>query len=239
MKPLTQRRLEPELMDDPALDGAEHRRALAGLARINRLSRAAAPIWRAVLALGGDDHRPLRLLDVATGSADVLVALYHRAARRRVQLDLTACDISPVALAATRERLDRAGAAARLVNADAARGLPLPDRAVDVACCSLFLHHLEAASAVSVLTEMARVSSLGIVAADLRRCAAGTLAARVVPRLLTRSRVVHVDAVLSARAAWTEEELLELAARAGLAGATVLRTFPWRMTLLWRRPVDP
>ena len=48
---LARRERIPELMDDPGLDPAEHRHALAGLARINRLSRSVAVLWPPVAAL--------------------------------------------------------------------------------------------------------------------------------------------------------------------------------------------
>jgi len=233
-------------MDDPALDADEHRRALAGLVRVNALTNASAPPWRAVRSLcesgpgvpaDRGHSRPVRILDVATGSGDVLLGLHRRAARAGMSVDLWACDISPVALAAAAERARRAGAPVRMIAADVLAGIPLDDGEVDIACCTLFLHHLSAEHAQRVLAEMARVAAVGVVAVDLQRCGAGLVAAAVVPRLLTRSRVVHVDAVRSVRAAWTEAELLELAGRAGLGGATVHRAWPWRMTLLWRRPV--
>ena len=75
---LARRECIPELMDDPALDPAEHRRALAGLARLNRVSDSPGVLWPAVreLARGG----PVRVLDVATGSGDVPRALAAKAA---------------------------------------------------------------------------------------------------------------------------------------------------------------
>lgn len=232
-----------ELMDDPGLDPAAHRRALAGLARINRLSGASGPLWRCVrrlhaAAAPSTDALALRLLDIATGSGDVLAGLLRRAAREGVRLDLTACDVSSVALDAAAARLHAAGAQVRTLIADATRGIPLPDRAVDVATCSLFLHHLTEADATRVLAEMGRVASRGVAVIDLQRSPAALVAAFTVPRLLTTSRIVHVDAVRSVRAGWTPGELLSLAARAGLDGATVRRVWPWRLALVWRRPAD-
>ncbi len=232
-----------ELMDDPGLNPAAHRRALAGLARINRLSGASGPLWRCVRTLEAKPQsemsRPtLRVLDVATGSGDVLAGLLRRAAREGVRLDLTACDVSSVALDAAAARLHAAGARVRTLIADATGGIPLPDHAVDVATCSLFLHHLTEADASRVLAEMARVAFRGVAVIDLHRSPAGLAAAFTVPRMLTTSRIVHVDAVRSVRAGWTPRELHALSARAGLNGATVHRVWPWRLALVWRRPAD-
>lgn len=222
-------------MDDPGLDPREHALALAGLARINRLSGAARTLWREV-AVEARTGAPLTLLDVATGSADVPIALAGMAARAGVALRLLACDASEVALDAARRRAASAGVSIELFRRDVlSEGLGLEDQSVDVAACSLFLHHLEESRIISVLREMARVSRGRVLAMDLRRSGWHELAARVVPRLLTRSRVVHVDAVRSVQGALTPGEVLELSRRAGLEGAQVSRAWPWRMVLRWRR----
>jgi hypothetical protein len=54
-------------------------------------------------------------------------------------------------------------------------------------------------------------------------------------RLLSRSPVVHVDGPRSVAAAFTPAEALDLAQRAGLTGATVVRRWPCRFLLTWRR----
>ncbi|MBX9582367.1 MAG: hypothetical protein K2X87_18855, partial [Gemmataceae bacterium] len=78
---LARRERIPERMDDPGLDPAEHRRALAALARINRWSRSAAVIWRPIRDFARSAGRPVRVLDVATGGGDVPKALAEKARR--------------------------------------------------------------------------------------------------------------------------------------------------------------
>src|SRR5690606_32364894 len=92
----------PELMDDPGLDPGEHRRALAGLARINRVSGSAGVLWGPVRGLArGQPDRPLRVLDVATGSGDVPVRLSRKAAAAGLdRIAFHGCDLSPTAVEA-------------------------------------------------------------------------------------------------------------------------------------------
>lgn len=225
--------LEPELMDDPRLDPEAHVHALRGLARINRVSFAVrghlAPLRAAAAGLG----RPVRVLDVAAGSGDVAVSLAALAARSGIGIELTLADVSPVAIDAARGRARAAGIAARGVVLDALAG-PLP--AADLVLCSLFLHHLDESGVVRLLSNVRASGSRRLSVSDLRRCTAGTALACIVPRVLTRSFVVHTDAVRSARAAWTVEELRQLAGRAGLGGAVVRACFPCRMRLDWEAP---
>ena len=68
-------------MDDPALDLEQHRLALEGLKRVNRLSRSAAIFWPALRTLlcGQPSDRPLRVLDIACGGGDVTRDIARRA----------------------------------------------------------------------------------------------------------------------------------------------------------------
>lgn len=217
-------------MDDPALDGAEHRAALRALARINRLSGADRILFPPIRALAANN--PLSVLDVATGSGDVPIALHRRAKRAGIELTIRACDVSARAIEAARARAKRAGAPVEFFVADALGSDPLPE--ADVVTSSLFVHHLTDTDAPRLLLRMAAAARRLVLINDLRRCARGLALARLVPRLLTTSRVVHVDAVLSVEAAFTIDELRTLARDTGMEAATVVPRFPARMLLAWR-----
>jgi 2-polyprenyl-3-methyl-5-hydroxy-6-metoxy-1,4-benzoquinol methylase len=106
----------------------------------------------------------------------------------------------------------------------------------DVITCSLFLHHLGDSDAEAMLRAMAAAAGRMVVASDLRRSRIGYAMAWVACRVLTRSPIVRVDGPLSVAAAFTMGEARELAARAGLAGATVSSRWPQRYLLVWKRP---
>lgn len=229
---LNRRNRKPELMDQPGLDPAEHRRALDGLRRINRVSRSSRILWEPILRLsrklGG---RPLRVLDVATGGGDLPLDLW-RYGRHSAALSLAGCDISDVAVAAARAAAERAGARIEFFRHDVLEA-PLPD-GYDVITASLFLHHLDESDAVRLLRSMAAAGRLVLVN-DLERTWVGYLAAYLGSRALTRSPVVHVDAPLSVEAAFSVAEARRLALRAGLRGARVVRRFPFRFLLSWAK----
>lgn len=222
--------LQPELMDDPAIDPAEHDRALAGLARINRISFAPRAHLLALIDAAEKCGGRVRVLEVAAGSGDIGIGLARLAARRSIRVDLTLTDISPTALAACQRRAEAGRLSVKILAVDAVCG-PLPP--CDLAICSLFLHHLDAAAAVRVLENMNQAARVGGSVNDLRRGRWGTMLADVVPRIVTCSAVVHADAAISARAAYTPEELQRMAMSAGLRAAAVRRAFPARMTMTW------
>jgi 2-polyprenyl-3-methyl-5-hydroxy-6-metoxy-1,4-benzoquinol methylase len=218
-----------DLMDDPAIDPGEHRRALAGLARLNRFSDSAGVLWPPIAKLAGELRRPVRVLDVATGSGDVPRKLLTRAKRVGISLEIAACDLSPTAITeATREPSE-----ARFFVHDV-----LHDRlptGFDVVTCSLFLHHLSEDEAVALLANMENAAGRMILVNDLSRSRFNYCAVWWACRLLTRSPVVRFDGPASVRSALTPKEALSLATRAGLEGATVRSKFPCRFLLLWRR----
>jgi SAM-dependent methyltransferase len=224
---LAHRHRQPELMDDPALNPAEHRRALSGLARINSLSGSAKVLWPALRKLAHQLNRPIRVLDIATGSGDVPLALRRFADRERLPITFAGCDLSEVAIDVAK----RAAGDVQFFTLDVLNA-PVPT-GFDAFTCSLFLHHLDEPDVVAVLTKLRTSNPRLILVSDLERSRFNLAAVWVASRLLSRSRVVHVDGPLSIRGAFTVPEMRATAEAAGLHGATVRTRFPCRMLLEW------
>ena len=229
--------LQPEWMDRDDIDPALHRQALVGLARLNMVSGSAGILWSAMRGRLFAD-RPTTLLDVATGSGDVPRALARRAKRAGLQLSITACDRSDVALDEARRaaRLDGFSSEgpvsfqcvrAEALDVHSPEGLPTGP--FDIVTCSLFLHHLTDAEAVSLLAALALRTRHLLLVNDLDRGWWGHFVVRLGSFLLTRSPVVRFDGPASMGGAFTRAETWELAARAGLDGATV----GWRWPCRW------
>lgn len=236
---LRRRHLQTEVMDDPALDAAAHHHALDALALINRISASARILWPAIRGLGrarqtAGDSRPIRVLDIATGGGDVPVGLWRLGQRAGVPLEVSGCDFSPVALEHAKATAARAGADVSFFPLDLLAA-PIPD-GFDVITCSLFLHHLNEEQALTVLGKMQAAAGTLALVNDLARGRLGWWAAYIGSRLLTRSPVVHFDGPVSVEGAFTPDEALALAIKAGWDGATVRRKFPFRFLLTWRRP---
>jgi len=219
-------------MDGPEVSEPERRRALRGLARINRWSGVAERIWQVIeRTLQELGLQSFSLLDVAGGGGDVAITLGQLAAKRGVSLDITLLDRDAGGLALASENAERAGVAVRCWAADALAGT-WPE-GFDVVMCSLFLHHLEEEQAVVLLSRMARSAWRLVLVSDLRRSAVGWAVAWAGCRVLSRSPVVHHDGPTSVRAAWSVEEVESLAQKARLQGARVERCWPWRWMLTW------
>jgi 2-polyprenyl-3-methyl-5-hydroxy-6-metoxy-1,4-benzoquinol methylase len=234
---LGQRRCAPEIMDQPGLDPHQHRRALRGLARINRVSASDRILWGRIAALArATPGHALRILDVATGAGDVPIRLWRRAQRAGLSIEICGADVSATAVEHARQNAQRVGAAVEFIHIDVVHG-ELPD-GFDVITSSLFLHHLDDEQAVALLRKMARAASRCVLINDLLRCRMGYLAAWFGTRLLTVSPVVRADGPASVEAAFTMGEAQSLAERAGLAGATIEWRWPWRFLLAWKASVE-
>lgn len=228
-----QRHLVPELMDAPDVDPQAHRRALRALRRINRISRAGAAMSRPILCHANVcGRKTLRMLDVASGGGDVPLSIARQLRARGIETHLTLFDQSGIGLA---DAVTAARAMGIDVSAQTGNALvALPEQAYDVVTCGLFLHHLDRSQAIAALAQMRRASGGIIVVSDLVRSRIGLLAATFGCHVLSRSPLVHHDGPASVRAAWTVEELHDLARDAGLGDVRIRRCFPWRMLLVAR-----
>jgi 2-polyprenyl-3-methyl-5-hydroxy-6-metoxy-1,4-benzoquinol methylase len=231
---MRQRRLEGEVMDDPALDAPAHERALRGLARLNRISGSARTVWAGLRDPASAADRAFRVLDVATGGGDVPIALHRLGERAGVRLRVEGCDRSEVALGHARRAAERAGAPIRFFPLDALND-SIPT-GYDAVVCSLFLHHLTDEEAAELLRKMADAAGRRVVVNDLHRSRLGLWAVRLGAALLTRSPVVRIDGPRSVRAAFTPAETRKLARRAGLErGVELRRRGPLRWVMTWDR----
>ena len=223
---LAHRNRQPEVMDDPTLDDASHRQALAGLARINRWTRSGRVFWPSLKQLA-QQHAKLRVLDLATGSGDIPLTLAKLAHRHGVALEIEGCDISDTALSVARKQVP----GCRFFQHDLLKE-PIPT-GYDVILSSLFLHHLDTPDVVKLLQNAKLAQPRMILMSDLVRGPLNLGLVWLASRVLSRSPVVHVDGPLSVRAAFTRAELLQLAHDAGLQTATIRATHPCRMLLQW------
>ena len=231
---LNQRNRQPELMDQPGLDPTEHAAALRGLARVNWFSGSTGILWRPLHRLAlANAGKPLRILDLATGSGDIPIRLWRRFRRAKLPVEIAGADLSAKALEEARKRAESAGASVQFFPLDAVHD-PLPDD-FDVITCSLFLHHLENEEAVDLLRRMGQSARQMVLVNDLVRSRIGYLLAFASSRVLSRSPVVHFDGPCSVAAAFTTDEARQMAHRAGLEGARVDWRWPWRYLLQWQR----
>ncbi len=213
--------LTPELMDAPDADPGELRRSLAFIRWVNRWMGGQSGLvrrlenWTRQWPVG----RPITLLDVATGSADIPLAAAQWARYRGIDVRITGIDIHETTLALAREHLDAAPShLAEAITLERCDALEMTDRfgvaSFDIVHAGLFLHHLSDINAMNVLRQMDRLSRIGLVWNDLVRSRAGFAAIQAMT--LGMPRMVRHDARVSVQAGFTRAEAMEIAKRVGL-----------------------
>jgi SAM-dependent methyltransferase len=233
---LSQRRREHEWMDDPNADPAELERSLRFIRRIN----AWLGYTRATLGHLRDYARDwkagevVRILDVATGSADVPLATCRWASSQSHTVHITGIDLHERTCQLARQAVAAAGESERIdiVQGDATR-LPFADGSFDYAMTNMFLHHLDEPQVIAVLQEMSRVARRGIIVADLVRRRRALF--WITLFTLTAGPMVRHDARVSVRQAFTEQEIKSLCQKAGLPNLKYVRHFGHRFVLAGSR----
>jgi 2-polyprenyl-3-methyl-5-hydroxy-6-metoxy-1,4-benzoquinol methylase len=228
------RREAEELLDRAGHDPAELSANLRDIRTVNRFAGGVATVLRHLPGLLSDipGGHPVEILDLATGGGDIPLRLVAWAKRQGRPLHLTVTDRSPQILAEARRTLADVPAISFAV-CDA-RTVPMSAQSFDIVLCSLSLHHFTPEEAVQVLREMDRLSRIGFILNDIRRCHAGYVAAWAASRIATRNRLTRHDMPLSVLRAYTPDELRALLRQADILDATVTTHPLFRMAAVRR-----
>ncbi len=231
---LDRRRLEPEFMDDLALESARHRQALRGLERINQVSFSAASLWGPIQNYYFQAGRkPLRILDIASGAGDSVIALSQMARKKNLPLVFEGCDFNPRAVSYASERARSRNLDTHFFQMDALSEV-IPER-FDAVINSLFLHHLSSDQLARFFKSVHASRVKLMVINDLKRSVRGLALCYLGTRFLSRSLIVHKDGLLSVRAAWTPLEILQQISAAGYENVQIKSIWPMRFVLTWHR----
>ena len=169
------------------------------------------------------------ILDLGAGSGELLrvAATWARQTHRRVRAVGLEMNVRMAeSILEESERFDEISS----VRGDALR-LPFADAEFDYVICSLFTHHLLDDQVVQVLGEMSRVAKRRIFVIDLHRHPVAYLLYTTLGKIVLHNRLLRHDGALSILRSFKNDELLELAQRAGLRDIWIKRHFPYRLVL--------
>jgi ubiquinone/menaquinone biosynthesis C-methylase UbiE len=195
-----------ELRDDPGVDPRQLATSLRFIRRVNRWLGGSSAVLTHLnrWSKNWPANVPITLLDVATGSADIPIAIQHWAEARRHHVHILCLDLHETTLALARRHVAASGTGGISLLRGDALALPLADQSVDYALCSMFFHHLPDELIPRALAEMIRVARRGVIVNDLLR---GPFA-RVGIHLLTlfADPIDKHDARVSVKKAWSRPE---------------------------------
>jgi len=227
---IPQKRTGPELLDLPpeCYTPEELEESLADIRAVNRYLGDLGAILKHLSSMtAGCDS--FTLLDIATGSADIPVAIVQWARKKGVRVAITAVDINPQTVEVARKRT--AGYPEIEVSVADGLALPFPDRNFDFVLCSKTAHHFTDMDVVRLISEMLRVAGRGYILMDLRRSWIAYALICLLTRIFTRNRLTRSDGPLSVLKAFTPLELANLASTAGASHFTLTREPFWLLVL--------
>lgn len=223
---------EPEAIDEPAQPFAAIAQSMGDVARTNRLFGGTHVVLHHVARLL--QHVPrgttVRILDIATGSADIPRALHAWGKRRGLRLCIVGVDNLPAMLRLARE----ASPETRLVQADALR-LPFARGSFDIALCALAFHHLGYGGSVEALRAMDALTTRGFVVSDLRRDKVTLGVIHLGVRLIRAHPFTRHDGPASVRRAFTFREYQRMASESGAPHVRVCSHQHLRIALVQRK----
>lgn len=218
-----------ELLDAETIGRADLERNLRDIRHINALLGWTAFTSRAIIAwTRREPSRVWTLLDVASGSADIPIAIARAAKQAGVRLEVIATDRSSQITAIARERC--ADIPTMRVETQDALALSYATGSFDIALCTLALHHFEPDAARALLASMARVGKKVFVY-DVVRSPLAYAGVVALTRIAGMSPMTRHDGPASVKRAYSLEEARALAADAGLRNIQAHVRFPYRLSL--------
>jgi len=208
---------EPEDIDDPSQPYSELERSMQDVALSNRLFGGTQTILFHVARLLRDapPGTSVRILDIATGSADIPNALLEWGRRRELNLTLVGVDNH----AAMLQMAQATAPNVSLVQADAL-ALPFAPGSFDLALCALAFHHLGFDASVRLLAAMDTLTTRGFVVSDLRRDLPTLWGVEAAMAAVRAHPFTRHDAPASVRRAFTLREYHKMI---GLSGVQQVR----------------
>ncbi len=202
---------QPELMDRPQPVTPELEKDLANLVSLNRYF-GSHRLVRRFLAAWLQRDRCYRILDLATGAADIPRVMVDWARPRGISLEIDAVDANESTLQIAK-RLSGGYPEIHLAREDV---LTYNSRnTYDLVCCSLALHHFSDEDAARLLRHSRELSHRFVLVTDLERCAATALGVWAVTEFIYSDPMTKFDGRLSAQRAFSFREMQALAEAAG------------------------
>ena len=221
---LETRRIEEELMDDPALDPAVYTQVLHDLAKVNRVTMAHHPTLAFLERAVGNRTR-FRLLDVGFGDGDMLRQIAHWAARKGIAAELVGVDLNQKSVAAAKEATPGSLPITYLAGDYADQA----GKGFDCVISSLVAHHMTHDQLVAFLAFMQREAKAGWLVNDLHRHGFAYYGWPLLAGLMRWHPIVKHDGRLSIARSYRPLEWPAILAEAAVGDARVYRSFPFRL----------
>ncbi len=212
-KTFQSRSQEAEIIDDFSLGGEEIARTLNTIEAVNKwlggnqvlVSGVEKIIHSPTLSDTEKPGRPIRLLDLGTGSGDGVRAIADNCRKNGVEIKITAIDANPFIVDFAQKKSQNYPEIQYSVG-DVFQADELFNT-TDIVTCNLFLHHFTDEQILSLLQKMKACKVKSVLINDLHRHPLAYHAFNALCRILRAPYIARVDGLLSIRKGFTHKEL--------------------------------
>ncbi|MDR3407389.1 MAG: methyltransferase domain-containing protein [Methylovirgula sp.] len=226
-----------ELMDAEDTDFATFRECLVDLTKVNRLTLAYRPTLSFLKRLAASGalprHRTVSVIDVGSGSGDMLRRIDRWATAHGYKFDLVGIDLNPWS-AKTATQLTQEHPRLRFVTANIFDYQPTAP--IDIVISSLFTHHLDNEAIVKFLRWMEANARIGWFINDLQRHPIAYHAFKHASHALGFHHFVQHDGPVSIARAFSVADWQTLLRTAEIPGARVKAYMPFRLCVSQFKP---
>jgi 2-polyprenyl-3-methyl-5-hydroxy-6-metoxy-1,4-benzoquinol methylase len=229
---LTQRSTDLEIMDDLACSGEVVNQTLRELEFINRWlggNRVTLVAVRELLqSRKSMKSAPVSIVDLGCGGGDMLKHIADLGRRLGIPMKLLGIDANPNIIGFAIENCsdypEIMFETANVLSEDFAA------RSYDIVVGTLFFHHFDDSTLITLLSQLRKQVRVGIVINDIHRHWLAYHSIRLLTRLFSSSSMVRFDAPLSVRRAFRRSEWESLLAGAGASKFTIR----WKWAFRWQ-----
>lgn len=217
------RNTEPELMDNPDIDGVELRKVLKDINRANRLLGGNSVTINALKSLI-DDHSQNEyvILDVGCGDGEMLRQIAKFFRERKIRVKLIGVDLNEQALEIGREQsVQFPEIQFRQQDILAMNGEQL---ACDFLLCTLTMHHFGDRQIPVFLEKFVKLTSIAVVINDLQRSRLAYYLFKVFSVIFIRTETAKHDGLISIQSGFLKRELLNFSKQL----STVRHKIKWK-----------
>ncbi|UBZ10826.1 methyltransferase domain-containing protein [Leeuwenhoekiella palythoae] len=224
------RKLTPELMDDPNVDEATLKAALAEVTRVNKyLGGQQVTLEGLRYFFDRFSQKSYTILDVGCGDGAMLRSIANFARKRSIAVKLIGIDINPKSIALAQKRSQDFPELSFQVQ-DVFK-LNETHLEIDIITSTLTMHHFNDAEILKFLAQFLKLANLGVVINDLQRSTIAYRLFQAYSRVFMKSAMARHDGLISIERAFTKNELLSYTSKLGVQSFSI--KWRWAFRYLW------
>jgi 2-polyprenyl-3-methyl-5-hydroxy-6-metoxy-1,4-benzoquinol methylase len=232
-----QRSNQKELMDDFTLASDHLCKNLDELAITNRWLGAEATLLNALNTIhqnykGYIAHHKIKIIDIACGGGDLLLAINRWAKREKIAAELIGIDVNPFMIQYAKTKSNPStNIDYRVTNVFSEKYFQIQP---DIVTINSFCHHLSDEEFVRLLENLTQTTKLAIIINDLQRHWISYYAIKWLTRLFNCSYLMQHDAPQSVLRAFSKDELINLLKKSKITNFRIRKhwAFRWQVIIL-------